>query len=184
MRCEILPETEGTDVGVKSDDIGYKGEELNEDPSDGVEEKEGIGEIAEENKDRRGSPLMTEWSEKIEKKEKAARRMGAGKTLKAMTALEALDIISVHLTVNEAQLFPTKRRFEKREMSEALFCPISEVPQITNIRYWGAQIANIRYWGGKMTDKKTSLMGAPLAKSLAALRQRGIFFSTPLAKSL
>ena len=89
-------------MGVKSDDIGYKGEELIEDELDGAEGSEGIGEITEGKEDERGSPLMTEWSEEIKKKERAARRMGAGKTLKAMTASEALDIISEHLTVNKA----------------------------------------------------------------------------------
>ena len=106
-------------MGVKSDDIGYEGEELIEDKLDGAEGSEGIGAITEGKEDGRGSPLMTEWSEEIEKKERAARRMGAGKTLKAMTASEALDKISKHLTVNKAQLFPTKKRPEKRRMSEA-----------------------------------------------------------------
>ena len=74
-----------------------------------------VGELC----DGRRTSLLTICSEEIEKKEEAARRMGCGKTMKAMSALEALDVMSGHLTNNKGEFFPTKRRPEKRMMFDA-----------------------------------------------------------------
>ena len=75
---------------------------------------EGAGEGVTEGYDKH--PLMTAESEELEKKEYNARRSGGG-AKHVMTAMEALDTMSRHLTVNKAQLFPTCRRPEKRELS-------------------------------------------------------------------
>ena len=104
---------------ITGEDIGYEGQSCEGRPTkDYVEKNEREAEGAGELCDGRRTPLMTICAEEIEKKEEAARRMGCGKTMKAMSALEALDVMSGHLTVNKAQLFPTKRRPEKRKMSD------------------------------------------------------------------
>ena len=91
---------EGKLMGVTGDDVAY--EDNNEGISEGFYKH----------------PLMTIESEELGMKEYVARKAG-GKTKPVMTATEALDIVSKHLTVNKAQLFPTRRRPVKREMSTA-----------------------------------------------------------------
>ena len=99
VQCEkvlsgICEEMEGDEGGDFSDQIGY-------------EDTEGI------------TPLMTSESEELEKKEFWARNLLGETKLAAMPSIEALDIVSEHLTTNKAQLFLTQRRPEKREMSDA-----------------------------------------------------------------
>ena len=75
---------------------------------------EGGGEGVTEGYDKH--PLMTAESEELDKKEYNARRSGGG-AKHVMTAMEALNTMSRHLTVNKAQLFPTCRRPQKSELS-------------------------------------------------------------------
>ena len=108
VRCEKMPEVcgygemdeQGKFAGVMGDDGAY------EDNNEGI--TEGFYK----------HPLMTIESEELGKKEYVARKLG-GKTEPVMTATEALDVVSKHVTVNKAQLFPTRRRPVKREMSTA-----------------------------------------------------------------
>ena len=108
VQCEKMPEEcgygekdeQGKFAGVMGDDVAY------EDNNKGI--TEGFYK----------HPLLTIESEELGKKEYVARKLG-GKTEPVMTATEAFDVVSKHLTVNTAQLFPTRRRPLKREMSTA-----------------------------------------------------------------
>ena len=101
---------------ITGDDIGYENGERTEDTRECEAMYEAIfGKMTE----RFTSPLMTSCSGEIEKEEAAARKMESSKMMKAMTASEALNILSEHLMVNKAQLFPTERRPERRDMSDA-----------------------------------------------------------------
>ena len=102
-----MPEAcdEGTH-GVRGDDIGYEEEENAMGNNVGTE---GIHKTL----------VMIIESEELEKKDYAARQMGGRMALHAMSASRALDVMSAYLTVNKAQLFPTRRRPERRTMSTA-----------------------------------------------------------------
>ena len=106
MRCEKMPERcgdmcdEGEIVTVSGEDVAF--ETSNEGITEGYYTH----------------PLMTSESEELEKKDYNARR-SREKAKHVMTAAEALDVVSEHLTVNKAQLFPTRRRPKKRELSVA-----------------------------------------------------------------
>ena len=63
-------------------------------------------------------PLMTYESEELAKKEYTAQRSG-GKMQGVLTATEALDVMSKYLTVNKVQLFSTRRRLVKWDVSTA-----------------------------------------------------------------
>ena len=111
MRCERMPEAFMNREAIVGEDIGYENGRCD------------LGEMAASgNEDIGGSyksPLMTIESEELEKRDHLARRMSGKQGLRAMSASKALDIVFEHLTSNKAQLFPTRRRPERRELSNA-----------------------------------------------------------------
>ena len=108
MRCEKMPEKcrDGAKEGVNEEMVVTGEVVAYEDGNKGI--TEGFYK----------HPLMTYEYEELAKKGYTVRR-SVGKTKVVMTATEALDVMSKHLTVNKAQLFPTRRRPVKRDMSTA-----------------------------------------------------------------